>query len=211
MNTFAKENKMKKLIVDRVLINLITILISGSGLLVVITKFNVPELNLNYLGQNPFVIKQDVIGNTMTWIFTSLASLGFIIQVLKEIFGERIQERLHTIKFYSLFFVFGMIIMIFVISGLTRAGNFIAKKIWLPKVVESQREVFKSSLDIVENNGWRNDQLNIKEKLEDKERYRRINLETTNERISQVEKLLELPKASNDLKDRIETIKPYFK
>ncbi len=147
----------------------------------------------------------------MTWIFTSLAFFGLLIQSIKEIVGERIQERLYTIKLYSLFFVSGIFVMIFVIFCLTGAGNFIAKKLWLPKVVESQREVFESSLEIIKNDGWRDDQLGIKEKLEDKEKYRKMNFETANERISQIENLFELPIGYADSKNRIENIKPYFK
>lgn len=80
---------------DKTIINLLTILVSGSGLFVVLTKFNVPELNMLFLGENPYALKRDIIDNVMTWTFTSLALFGLLFQVAGEIFGRDVPERIH--------------------------------------------------------------------------------------------------------------------
>jgi hypothetical protein len=84
---------------DRTLLNLTTILISGAGLFAVLTKFSVPELRMAFFGENPFAIKREQIEFVMTWIFTSLAISGLLVQVFKEILGNEIPERLHNFKF----------------------------------------------------------------------------------------------------------------
>jgi hypothetical protein len=58
---------------DRTILNLLSLIIGGSGIFVVLTKFNVPELNMSFLGENPFAIKRDAIDNVMTWIFTKVS------------------------------------------------------------------------------------------------------------------------------------------
>ncbi|MFA6472823.1 MAG: hypothetical protein WCU00_12360, partial [Candidatus Latescibacterota bacterium] len=54
--------------IDKTSLNLISILISGAGLFAVLTKYNVPELNMTYLDGNPFAEKREVIDCFMTWI-----------------------------------------------------------------------------------------------------------------------------------------------
>jgi len=57
---------------DKTIINLATILISGTGLFVVLTKFNVPELNMSFVGGNPYAVKRDIIEGVMSFVFTYL-------------------------------------------------------------------------------------------------------------------------------------------
>lgn len=105
----------------------------------------------------------------MTWIFTLLALSGLLLQVYKEIWGKEIKERTHEIKFYLKFFFQSLIVMVIVVFSLTWVGNKIAKQKWLPRIVKSQKEVFKAAQSIVENDGWREDQLQIKNTLDNPE------------------------------------------
>lgn len=197
--------------IDKAILNLLTILMTGSGLFAVLTKFKVPELNMMFLGENPYAVKRDIIDSTMTWVFTSLVLIGLLIQVFREILGQSMPERLYTTKFYLLFFAACFVLMslsLFLLAGL---GNWIAKKSWLPAIIESQKEIFHSSLFIVEHDGWREDQLHIKDKLANPEQYRVTNLKTAEERISQIEKLLDLVKTSDDLHARTQQLKPFFR
>ena len=88
---------------DRTILNLLSLTSGGSGLFVVLTKFNVPELNMSFFGENPFAIKRDAIDNVMTWIFTCLALLGVVLQICGEIWSDRFPERQHQIRFYAWF------------------------------------------------------------------------------------------------------------
>src|SRR6266513_6422730 len=90
---------------DRIILDLISIVLGGIGLLVVLTKFNVPELNATFIGSNPFAVKRDIINSTMTWLFTALTLLGLLVQVGVAIWGNNIEQRVHTPRFYAVFVV----------------------------------------------------------------------------------------------------------
>jgi len=195
---------------DRTTINLLSLLVGGFGLFVVLTKFNVPELNMSFFGQNPFAIKRDVIANVMAWIFTICALMGILLRVLGEICGDCFSSRRYTTRFYLLFLGASIVGLVFIFYSLTALGKQIAKRIWLPTVVEGEREVYVQARFIVENEGWRQDQLNLKENLSDPAHYQRANFETAERNIAQIEQLLELPSGDSALASRLERLKPYF-
>ena len=195
---------------DKTLINLLSILIGGAGLFAVLTKFSVPDLNMTFLGENPFAVKRDSIDKVMTWMFMGLALAGVLIQVLRLIFDDRLAERLHGPWFYALAAVAGVFAVAALVIGLAFTGNKIAKAFWLPKIIESQRELFQSSAFIVEHDGWREDQIPVRQDLQNKEFYRQKNYETVNNRLGQIERLLDLPNSSGDLTERLKKLGPYF-
>lgn len=196
--------------IDRVLINLASILISGTGVFVVLTKFNVPELRSSFYGQNPFMIKAGPIDNVTTWVFTSLALIGLLLQAAKEVFGDSIPDSLHSARYYLCFFVIGVFAMVWLVWGLSAISRLIARPFWLPKVLKSQREVFSKAVFITEHNGWREDQLDKKDSLQDPERFRTANYESVETSLRQIEKLLDLPQRTEDFSERINQLKPYF-
>ena len=108
-------------------------------------------------------------------------------------------------------FAIGILLMCMIVIGLTAVGNCIARTLWMPKIIESQRELFQSSQFIIEHDGWREDQLSNKEIIQTKDIFKQKNYETANDRLEQIEKLLEMPKTDGDLKERLERLKPYFK
>ena len=196
---------------DIILINLTSLLLSGTGIFVVFTKFNVPELRSSYFGQNPFMIKSGPIENVTTWVFTILAIIGLVFQAAKEILGDSIPERLHSTRYYSVFFFVGLFAMVVLVWGLSALCSMIARPIWLPKVVKSQREVFEITDSIIANNGWRDDQLANKDSLKNPEKYRTANFETVEKHLSQLERLFDLrKKKKGNYTDRIQLIRPFF-
>jgi hypothetical protein len=195
---------------DRTILNLLSLIIGGSGIFVVLTKFNVPELNMSFLGENPFAIKRDAIDNVLTWIFTSLALVGLILQIFGEIWSDRIPARQYTFRFYAWFSLASLLVIVAVVFVLTAMGNRIAKGIWLPVIIDKATEGYVQARFIIEHDGWSADQLKIKEQLADPMPYRRANFETVQNRVAQIEKLLDLPSVGDDLKVRIERLKPYF-
>lgn len=195
---------------DKTLINLLSIFIGGAGLFAVLTKFSVPDLNMTFFGENPFAVKRDSIDKVMTWMFMGLALAGVLIQILRLIFDDRLDERLHGPWFYALAAVAGVFAVAALVIGLAFTGNKIAKAFWLPKIIESQRELFESSAFIIEHDGWREDQLPVKENQPKAEFYRQKNYESAEERFAQIERLLELQRPSDGLNERMKKLRPYF-
>ena len=196
---------------DRTLINVASILLGGAGLLTVLTGFNVPELNMSFFGQNPFAVKRDAIQNVMNWLFTLVALIGLALQLGAEIWGGQLPERRHEAKSYVWCTVGGVVAVATLVWLLTLAGNRVARSIWWPKIIASQAEAFESSVFVVEHDGWRKDQLTIKDTLSaaDAERHRSANLSHAEDRVAQIEKLIEV-RPEGDLGARIARLRPLF-
>lgn len=195
---------------DRTIINLCTLLISGAGLFVVLTKYNVPELTLSYYGRNPFAVKRDKINLVMTWLFTSLAIVGLLLQAYAEIFCEALPARSHEPAWYVKFFILGFLGVWFIVWGLTKVGYRISRRIWLPLIVDSQRKAFETSNYIVEHDGWTEKQW-VKRKTLDADKCKLKNYETADNYLSQIERLLDLPHEHDTRVARIERLKPCFR
>lgn len=197
--------------IDKNILNLTAILISGAGLFVVLTKFNVPELNSSFWDVNPFAIKKGIIENVINWIFTLLALVGFLLRSYFEIAEDKIPKRLYTLKFYLRFFFTGIIVMVFVVIGFTKISYVIAKFKWQPIIVESQKDLFQKACNILKNDGWRDEQLSIKDTIDDPERFKNANWEQTENDLSQIEKLLDIQiNKKETLIERIRKLKKYF-
>ena len=190
--------------------NLLSLFLGGTGIFVVFTKFNVPELNMSFFGENPFAIKRDTINFVMTWIFTLLALGGIFIQVILQIMGEQVPERLHGLMHYVYFSGSLLVAMTVLVIGLSTFGNWYARRTWLPEVVSKTKESYMQAEIIIANDGWRQDQLVVKDTLQDKERYRKANFDNTEKHITQIERLFELPESTTNLESRIDRLKPYF-
>ncbi len=195
---------------DKTSLNLISIVLAGVGLFVVLTGFSVPELHATFLGTNPFAVKRDIIASVMTGLFTGLALLGLLVQVGVAIWSNNIEERIHTTRFYIAFFVVMLAVGVALVPLLTAVGNRVARRSWLPQIVENQKEVYKATRFVIEHDGWREDQLPARATLADPERYRTANLETAARQVEQIEKLLELVSSSGDLRARLDGLTPYF-
>jgi len=196
--------------VDKTSVNLVSIVLGGVGLFVVLMKFNVPELNLTYLGTNPFAIKRDAIESVMTWLFTGLTLVGLLIQVGAAIWGDRLPERVHALRVYVALFVVTLMVAVVLVLLLNSLGNWLARARWLPQAVENQNDVYRSARFVIEHDGWRDDQLAVKATLPDPEHYRRGNFETAARQVEQIEKLLDIPVRTTDLKVRLDALKPFF-
>jgi hypothetical protein len=195
---------------DQTTINLLTILISGAGLFSVMTKFYSPEVNYSFLGENPFLVKRDIIESILSWVFTSVGFLGLLLQVHKEICADKIIERKYKARFYFKFFGLGFMAMLGIVFILSITGNAVARQIWQPRIVDSQKEVFESASFIVKYDGWRKDQLDVKDKLDDPKKYIEANIKTAADNILQIEKLLDIRSRTNSLSERIEGLNKYF-
>ncbi len=195
---------------DQTTIDLLTILIGGAGLFSVMTKFYSPEVNYSFWGENPFLVKRDIIESVLSWVFTSVGFLGLLLQVYKEICADKIIGRKYKVRFYFKFFVLGFMAMVGIVYILSVTGNAVARQIWQPRIVNSQKEVFESASFITKHNGWREDQLDVKDKLDDPKKYIGANIKTAEDNILQIEKLLGIKARTNSLPERIERLNKYF-
>ena len=89
-------------------------------------------------------------------------------------------------------------------------GSKIAKEKWMPRIIESQKDAFAATQFIVEHDGWRQDQLQIKDKLENPEEYTRANFETAQRNILRIEKLLGVQNKDKTRKEHLEGLTKYF-
>jgi len=195
---------------DKTLINILTLLISGSGFFVALTKFNVPQVNQSFLGTNPFLIKRDKIDSVMTWTFTLLAISGLLLQFYAEILGENIQSRLYTQHFYIIFTACSVVVVVAIAFALTKIGRVIARRILQPILVENQKEAFEKAKFIVENDGWTKEQFPHKDTYKGPENYIEKNVNQAKEYIEQIEDLLDLKCGNLTIKQRVKELDPYF-
>src|SRR5665213_45871 len=117
---------------DRTTLNIVSIVAGGAGLFVVLTKVNVPELNMTFLGANPFAIKRDAIEGVMTWIFTLLTLAGAVLQLAGEIWRKRFHSGTRSSRFYAVVTVGAVLITTLVVLSLTFLGNRFARRSWQP-------------------------------------------------------------------------------
>ena len=175
---------------DRTQINIVSILLRSAGLFIVLTGFNVPEVNMTFFDTNPFAVKRDEIESTMKWVFTLLAGTGFLLRLSAEIWEYR-ASRSHDWKYYFIFCVGGFIVVGMLMWGLDLIGKRIARLDWEPKVIELQRENFERARSATQHDGTANDRKAIERQL------------------GFIEELLEV-ESDGDLRQRVKRLEPMF-
>lgn len=195
---------------DKTLLDLISLLIGGAGLFAVLTKFNVPQLRGSYFGENPYALKRDEIERAMTWLFTGLAGIGVVVQFVKLGIFYDLPERRYDTTTYSIFFGVGILVVVVALLTLTKIGYWIAKRRWLPKLVESQDPLYQKAKFILEHDGWREDQWEKRAELNEKEKYVAANMDTVCKYLNQIEDLFDCPYGHLESKDRIRELARYF-
>ena len=198
---------------DRTLVNVISILIGGAGLLTVLTEFNVPQLNMSFFGENPFAVKRDAIDTAMKWIFTLVAVAGLALQLWAEVWAGDMPERLHSPRFYVLAAIGGLIAVGLIVWMLSGVGYWIAKKEWQPKVVAMQRELYERSKFAIEHDGWMPEHWENREALTrdgESERLKPAGINEADRFLAQIEDLLEVGRRG-DLSQRAQALQPFFR
>jgi len=198
---------MQKLLetIDKVILNILSVFIAGAGLFAVLTKYKVPEINYSFWDSNPFAIKRDIIDGELTWYFLTFALLGLVFRLVALVYENKvICERKYSNRFYMGFSFVMLFLMFICISIIGNIGRYTSKMKWFPKAIQNQKESFLQSKYIIEHDGLREDQVRQKNSISDIDKYRRINYESAEKAINQIEKLLEIKKSSTQLQDRIE-------
>lgn len=204
-------NKIIKKI-DKTILNILSGFIVGAGLFAVLTKYKVPEINYSFYGNNPFAIKRDIIDGVLVWYFTIFALSGLILRLISLVCDNNIlHERKYNTKFYLRFSIVMLFLIFLCVPTIGNFGRYTAKRKWFPMIIQNQKEIFLQSKHIIEHDGLSEDQIKQKNLLGDVEKYRRINYESTEKKISQIEKLLEVKKRFTQLEDRIKYLERYYK
>jgi hypothetical protein len=203
---------MSQPIIDKSLLNLFAILISGTGVFAILLKYNVPQLNASFWDGNPFAIKRDIIENVLTWIFIFLTLFGLLVQTYSIICGNVLSERLHSTSFYIKSFIVGAIVMAIVMYSLGALGRNIAKRKWLPLAIESQTELYNLAGEIITNRGFRNNELSRLDSYSQEQREKSFssNYEKADKHIAQIENLLEIKNASSSREEKYSKLSKYF-
>lgn len=204
---------MNKLLrkIDKTILNIISIFIAGAGLFAALTKYKVPEINYSFWASNPFAIKRDIIDGALAWYFVIFALLGLVFRLISLLCENNIFcERKYSTKFYIKFSTAMLFIMFICVPVIGNIGIYAAKRKWVPLITQNQKDSFLQSKYIIEHDGLRKDQLKQKALLDDIGKYRKINYESAEESINQIEKLLEIKGISRKIEDRVKYLERYF-
>ena len=174
--------------IDKTILSLLSLLIAGAGILSILVKFSVPQLNMSFFGDNPFAVKRDIIEKVMTWIFVILACVGILIQAYVIIFEDELAAHIYLASTYIKIFIVGFLCIIFIVKALGVIGRFISKRIWLPELVRRLSEKYKQ----------------IERLLADGQD------EECQKELAKIEELLELNSKLSNTKERYQQLRKYF-
>ena len=155
---------------DKTILSLVTILIAGTGVIGSLITYNPPELNATYFGFNPFGYKRTQIDKVVRRAFVYLAFIGLGVQAYP-LFVTGLPDQKYTLVFYLVFFAVGTLVMAGLAFGIRELCLAQARKSWFPELRERMKETYESSMFIIENDGWRPDQLQMKGQLTNPEMY----------------------------------------
>ena len=93
---------------------------------------------------------------------------------------------------------------------LKKISKLVARRKWLPILVNMMTSMFKSVLEISENDGLRKGQLILLKEGKNVERERKENCARANERLIKLEKLFDISPSTNGIKSRVMKLKVYF-
>ena len=194
---------------DKTILSLATILISGAGVIGSLISYEPPELNATYLDFNPFAYKKSEIDKLLKRAFVYLALFGLVIQVYPFFFAG-LPDQKYTLNCYLLIFVVGAVVMAGLALGIRKLCITRARKSWLPELRSRMKEMYESSLFIIENDGWRPDQMQLKDQMSDPETYRNANFQSADSRITTLQKMFDIPDVPGDRKAKITSLREIF-
>lgn len=196
---------------DKTILNILSVFIAGAGLFAASNKYKVPEINYSFWGSNPFAIKKDIIDGVLTWYFIVFALLGLLFRFIPIICKNNISiERKYNNKFYIKFSIITLFLMFISVVIIGNIGRYVAKGRWFPLVIQNQKEAFIQAKYIIEHDGLRDDQLRQKDLLDDIEKYRKINYESAEKILNQIERLLEIKSNSKKIDDRVRYLEQFL-
>lgn len=193
---------------DQVLVNMISIIIGGVGLIGAITKFDVENSKKSFFGENPFARKEGIINDTIVRWFTVYAAIGLVFQlVFGSVLGDMIPDRSYPRYVYIVGLILGVPYSYLIIKLLRWLSKESSKRKWQSELASLFRGHYESVEFIIENNGRsKDDGENVSDNT------KQSNYKTAEKTIGRLEELFEIsPLSEDDLAVRANRFRKYFK
>ena len=200
---------------DKVILDLLSLLVAGLGLFGVILKLTTPALNdarlsATFWGANPFQLKRDQIDSAITRFYTAVTFFGFVLQGMSIIWP--FPARLYSTCTYLIIFLLGLLLCWPSSFAISWFAKLYAQKHWKKEIIQSQKELFEQANEIFLNNGLNKSQVadipkKSKAELDD---LKKLNWANFDSAISQIEELLDLKNDMADRRKKIERLRKFF-
>jgi hypothetical protein len=197
--------------IDRTSLNLVSLIVGSAGLLTALTGFNVPQLRESFYGDNPYLLKRDIIASVMDWIFGGLAVAALIVQLLAEIAGPSIEERLYTTASYARVTALAAAATGILVWALTKMGRRLAARRWRPLIVDRYREMLERAAFVLTHDGLFPEHFQERERFSDGQNAftREKDLSRVDEHLNLIDDLLELAPIIDRI-DRVRRLQEVF-
>jgi len=179
------------LVIDKTIIDLISIAITGSGIFAALAEYSSEEINKSYLGSNPHAVKAGIINSVITKFFLAWATLGTLIQVVSIVFEPLIPPRANQPIHYLILFMSLVVFMWLAMKVSVLIAHKVAKRIWYSPAVQSKKASFKNIQESI-----------VKENP--------AVVKSAEHHLADIESLLEINPKSRNLSDRVKILIPIF-
>ena len=178
---------------DQVLLSLGALALIAVGVLSALIRFRVPQLHKSFWGENPFAAKHATIESIAVRYYTAVAMAGILLQACIVIAGPSLPTREHSTSRYAGAAVAVAIASVILMYCVAFVAQRHARGRWLPVAIDGQRDLYFSAVAILENDGWRADQLSVVDSMveDQRELHRKTNFSTARTSLDQIAELLE--------------------
>ncbi len=175
---------------DQILLEIISFSISSIGIFNFMLRYDVPQLDKTYYGENLYKIKARIINKIVNWFYAIPTFMGLLIIPFKEIFSDQIPQRIILNNISYIIFLFTVLLIIFwCFNNITTLGIKYAKRFWEPVVISEIMDAY----NLINNEDLLKSNENQAEKI-----------------ISFIEDILELNVGLEKLDQRYITLKNYI-
>jgi hypothetical protein len=195
---------------DKTILGIIALTFAAGGALTVLTKYNVPQVNQTIFGGNPYAIKRDAIEGTMNWLFSGIALIGVLIQAVAYVVNLPDRSPSTSAPTYAMVFAVSASVVIILLWLTTCAGYAIARRQWLPTIVDGQRDVFHLTEMLIRNDGLEDRHLALLADDPQREPLIIDGRRRTGEYLTQLEDLLDITERSGTPPQRLDRLRATF-
>jgi hypothetical protein len=192
---------------DITMLNVISICISGLGIIGAITKFNHKNLYKTVWDSNFFQKKARIVDDYVQIVFTVIVFIGLAVQFVSIIFSDKIPERIHSEFYYFMFICLTLLLTIILGIGLLYLSKFMARRKWAHGFVIELSKSLSQIEKMINPNGKRsvNDEHDNTNTDTNQPSY-----QSGEKELIFFEELFEIKPKSNDLNVRLGIICKYF-
>jgi hypothetical protein len=183
---------------------------AAGGALTVLTKYNVPQVNQTIFGGNPYAIKRDAIEGTMNWLFSGIALIGVFIQAVAYVVNLPDRSPSTSAPTYAMVFAVSASVVIILLWLTTCVGYAIARRQWLPTIVEGQLDLFHLTEMLIRNDGLEDRHMALPADDPQREPLIIDGRRRIGEYLTQMEDLLDIAKRTGTQPERLDRLRRAF-